>query len=287
MVEGITDSIVQTTIAEPAQVEAVETPAQDSDLAQRLAILSKKDKAIQQKEQEWKQKLKEIEEKQAKFSQYDELDKLLDENPLEFFKKKGKSFEELQAKMLQSLNDEDIDPIQKQLKDLTQKLASKDQEIAELLEKKLAEKDEEAKKRNIDEQSKHYQAELNKFLEANKEEYELINAMGVNDEVFEVIKSVYLQTSEKGTPKLLTFKEASDLYEKEIAKKIESLKNIKKVKSMFGVELEEDDLLSGLSGIKTLDDSFTQTSSTSPDLKSDEERVRAAAKLFEQQLKGI
>lgn len=292
MVEGITESIV-TQVTSPVETQTTEQAtqdqpaAQDTDLAQRLAILAKKEKGILTREQEYKQKLKEYEEKAAKYSQYDELDKLVSENPLEFFKRKGLSFEEIQQKMLQSLNDEDIDPIQKQLKELSEKLASKDKEIAELLEKKLAEKEEDSKKKNLDEQSKHYQAELNKFLESNKDEYELINAMGVQEEVFDVIKTVYLQTSEKGAPKLLTFKEASDLYEKEIANKIETLKNIKKVQSMFGIQQDESDIIAKLSGINTIDDSFTQTSSTSPDLKSEEERTRAAAKLFEQQLKGI
>lgn len=288
MVEGITESIV-TEVAAPqgeAAQSTTEAPAVDNDLAQKLAILSKKEKGILSKNQEIQAKLKEIEEKNSKLSKWEEYERLVTENPMEFFKQKGLSFEQVQQKMLESLSDEDIDPIQKQIKELSQKLASKDKEIEDLLNKKLNEKEESEKAKNLEAQSKHYQAELNKFLDSNKDEYELVNAFGASEEVFNVIKEVYLKTSEAGTPKLMTFKEASDLYEKKLVDTLQSMKELKKVKSMFGSS-EESDILAAMSGISTIDDSFTQSASTSPELKTEEERVRAAAKLFEQQMKSL
>lgn len=287
MVEGITESIV-TEVAAPQgeTAQTTEAPQVDNDLAQKLAILSKKEKGILSKNQEIQAKLKEIEEKNSKLSKWEEYEKLVTENPMEFFKQKGLSFEQVQQKMLESLSDEDIDPIQKQIKELSQKLASKDKEIEDLLNKKLNEKEESEKAKNLEAQSKHYQAELNKFLDSNKDEYELVNAFGASEEVFNVIKEVYLKTFEKGTPKLMTFKEASDLYEKKLVDTLQSMKELKKVKSMFGSS-EESDILAAMSGISTIDDSFTQSASTSPELKTEEERVRAAAKLFEQQMKSL
>jgi DNA repair exonuclease SbcCD ATPase subunit len=288
MVEGITESIVSETVtpAQTTEAPAAEFAPQDNDLAQKLAILSKKEKGILSKNQEIQAKLKEIEEKNSRLSKWEEYEKLVTENPMEFFKQKGLSFEQVQQKMLESLSDEDIDPIQKQLKELSSKLASKDKEIEELLNKKLSEKEESEKAKNLENQSKHYQAELNKFLDTNKDEYELVNAFGASEEVFNVIKEVYLKTSESGAPKLMTFKEASDLYEKKLVDTLQSMKELKKVKSMFGSQ-EESDILAAMSGISTIDDSFTQSSSTSPELKTEEERVRAAAKLFEQQMKSL
>lgn len=288
MVEGITESIVTEVAAPQGETAqpATEAPAVDNDLAQKLAILSKKEKGILSKNQEIQAKLKEIEEKNSKLSKWEEYERLVTENPMEFFKQKGLSFEQVQQKMLESLSDEDIDPIQKQIKELSQKLASKDKEIEDLLNKKLNEKEESEKAKNLEAQSKHYQAELNKFLDSNKDEYELVDAFGASEEVFNVIKEVYLKTSEAGTPKLMTFKEASDLYEKKLVDTLQSMKELKKVKSMFGSS-EESDILAAMSGISTIDDSFTQSASTSPELKTEEERVRAAAKLFEQQMKSL
>ena len=70
--EAITQSIIASQTAEPAAAESVESimpestevnVAGDSDLAQRLAILAKKEKGLLTKQQSFAQKMKEIEEK--------------------------------------------------------------------------------------------------------------------------------------------------------------------------------------------------------------------------------
>lgn len=289
-----TEAITQSLISEAtAPVETIPTDApvetaqsNDPDFSSRLAILAKKERAILQKSQEHQQKLKEMEEKMAKLSQWEELDKLSSENPAEFFKRKGLSFEQIQNKMLESLADEDLDPIQRQLKDLQNKLASKDDEVKKLLEETLSERDRKSKETEIEEQSKYYNAELKKHIEAKAEDYDLIRTFGAEDEVFNVIKTVYLKTAETGAPKLMTFDEACTLYEKKLEELVSGMQKSKKVSKIFGVS-DIDDPFAKVFGQTTLDDSFSQSSATSNELKTEEERLRAAAKLFEQQLKGM
>jgi hypothetical protein len=61
-----------------------------------------------------------------------------------------------------------------------------------------------------------------------------------------------------------------------------------KVKKLLGFGNGEDDFLSQLvSGQKTIDDSFSQSSANSPELKTEEERFRAAKKIFEQQINSF
>lgn len=290
--EAITQSIISE-VSSPVESEPVETtesaaPVESSsqELAPGLAILAKKEKALLQKQQEMTRKMKEMEEKMAKLSQWEELERLASEDPSEFFKKKGLSFEQIQQKMLESMQDDELDPIQKQIKELQQKLASKDDEYKKLLDEKLSEREREAKSREVEEQSKHYQQELNGFLEKNAEKYDLINTFGAADEVFNVIKSVYLKTAESGTPKLLTFDEACDLYEKKLEEVVVGMKKSKKVPKIFGVS-DSEDTIGQMFGQTTLDDSFSQSSSTSPEYKTEAERLKAAAKLFEQQLKSL
>ena len=286
--EAITQSIITDATA---PVEAVETPqaetiqSNDPELASRLAILAKKEKSILQKSQEFQAKMKEMEQKMEKLKQWEELDKLSQENPAEFFKRKGLSFEQIQQKMLESLGDEDLDPIQKQLKELQVKLASKDDEVKKLLEETLSERDKKAKEQEIEEQSKYYNEELKKFIDSKAEDYDLIKTFGAEDEVFNVIKTVYLKTAETGTPKLMSFDEACNLYEKKLEELVGGMQKSKKVSKIFGVS-DSEDPFAKVFGQQTLDDSFSQSSANSTELKTEEERLRAAAKLFEQQIRG-
>lgn len=289
--EAITQSLISEVTAPAPELNdetVVNTEAQgnDPELASRLAILAKKERSILQKNQEFQSKFKEMEEKMAKLSQWEELDKLASENPSEFFKKKGLSFEQIQQKMLESMGDEDLDPIQKQLKELQQKLASKDDEVKKLLEETLSERDKKAKEIEIEEQSKHYNQELKKFIDAKAEDYDLIKTFGAEDEVFNVIKTVYLKTAETGTPKLMSFDEACNLYEKKLEELVTGMQKSKKVSKIFGVS-DIDDPFAKVFGQTTLDDSFSQSSATGTELKTEEERLRAAAKLFEQQIKAM
>ncbi len=287
--EAITQAIVNEFSApvesSEVAVEAVE-PQGDSDLAQRLAIVAKKEKSYYEKRKQDEVKNKSLEERYEKLKQWEELDKLATENPSEFFKKKGMSFEQIQQKMLESMQDDELDPIQKQLKELQAKLASKDDEYKKLMDDKFSERESAQKQQEIEEQSKFYNQELKKFISDKSDQYDLISTFEAGDEVFNVIKTVYLKTSEKGTPKLMTFDEACDLYEKKLEELVEGMKKSKKVSKIFGADIGEEDIFGKVSGQVTIDDSFSSSSAHSPELKTDAERLRAAAKLFEQQLKA-
>ena len=290
---SITESIVSQAVNPEVVNNAsesieVESPApQVDDWSQKLALLAKKERGLLEKQKSWQQKLKDMEEKEKKFSEWEQLDRLATENPSEFFKKKGLKFEELQDKMLASLTDEELDPIQKQLKELKTQLSSKDEEYKKLLEEKFAEQDSLKKNQEIEEQSKYYNAELKKFIQSKADDFELITTFEAADEVFSVIKQVYLKTAESGAPKLMTFDEACQLYEKKLEETVQGMAKSNKVKKLLGVNADEDFFGSKVMGQFTLDDSFSQSSANSPELKTEEERLRAAAKLFEQQLKSF
>jgi DNA repair exonuclease SbcCD ATPase subunit len=290
---SITESIVSQAVNPEVVNNAsesieVESPApQVDDWSQKLALLAKKERGLLEKQKSWQQKLKDMEEKEKKFSEWEQLDRLATENPSEFFKKKGLKFEELQDKMLASLTDEELDPIQKQLKELKTQLSAKDEEYKKLLEEKFAEQDSLKKNQEIEEQSKYYNAELKKFIQSKADDFELITTFEAADEVFSVIKQVYLKTAESGAPKLMTFDEACQLYEKKLEETVQGMAKSNKVKKLLGVNADEDFFGSKVMGQFTLDDSFSQSSANSPELKTEEERLRAAAKLFEQQLKSF
>lgn len=290
---SITESIVSQAVNPEVvnnasgSIEVESSAPQNDDWSQKLALLAKKERGLLEKQKSWQQKLKEIEEKEKKFSEWEQLDRLATENPSEFFKKKGLKFDELQDKMLASLTDEELDPVQKQLKELKSQLSAKDEEYKKLLEEKFAEQDSLKKNQEIEEQSKYYNAELKKFIQSKADDFELITTFEAADEVFSVIKQVYLKTAESGAPKLMTFDEACQLYEKKLEETVQGMAKSNKIKKLLGVNADEDFFGSKVMGQYTLDDSFSQSSANSPELKTEEERLRAAAKLFEQQLKSF
>jgi hypothetical protein len=296
---AITDSIV-TNAVNPAVHDAIHLDGneesrsessqfgQDNDFSQRLAILAKKEKGLLEKQKSWTQRQREIEEKEKKLADWESMEKLVQENPYEFLKKKGISYDNFQEKMLASLTDEEMDPIQKQLKELKTQLSSKDEEYKKLLDDKLAEQDAKKKETESIEQEKYYKSELNKYIANSGDKYDLIKTFGASDEVFNVIKQVYLKTSERGAPKLMTFTEGCELYEKTLEETVHDMSKSDKVKKLLGFGNGEGDFLPQLvSGQKTIDDSFSQSSANSPELKTEEERFRAAKKLFEQQINSF
>lgn len=286
--ENLVQQTIQVDTSADAPVEGeTEKPQVADDFSQRLSILTKKEKGLMAKQRELEAKLKELQEKEGKVGEYSEIDKLLDENPAEFFKRKGKSFEDIQEKWLASLSDDDIDPIQKQIKELKQQLANKNSEFEKMFEEKLSKKEQMEQEKKIEEQKSEYKTHLNKFIDQNTEKYELINKVeGSREEVFELMTQVYMKTLESGKPKLLTFEEACDLYEAELEKQIEVLLQSNKVKKKLGLSegMSEQDLAKFV-GHETLDDTFAPTSSISADQKSERERELAARKMFEEMMK--
>jgi hypothetical protein len=289
--EAITSQIVsqlttpQADAGSQAPEQATQSQGGDTDMANRLSILARKERGLLDKEKSIQQKLKEYEEKNARLSKYESFDTLDEEKAIQLLSQKGISLEKLQEKWLSQLNDDDLDPVQKQLKELRAQLSSKDDEMKKILNETLGERDKKEKETQLEQQSKQYHSELKKFIGENAEKYDLINTFGAADEVFQVIKDVYMKTSESGEPRLLSFDEASELYEKKLEESVGTWVKSGKVKKLIGLDPEEQ-IFASMSGQKTIDDTFTQSSGQSPELKTQAERDRAAAKLFESMIKG-
>lgn len=292
-ISSISNSIVQSQTAPaqdtPVENEEVLSPSDvpQDQMGSRLAILAKKEKAIRESQSSYAEKLKDIEAREAALSKYKGFDDVNDENAVDFLKTKGLSLEKLQERWLSTLSDEDMDPIQKQISELTRKLASKDDEVKKLLEETLSKRDMESKDREIEEQSVHYNKACKEFITENAEKYDLITTFDAAEEVFKVIKDVYLKTAEIGPPKLLKFDEAADLYEGKLADMVKGMQKSRKVRELLGQEENEGNDLAQLLGQNTIDSSFRQSSAHSPELKTQAERDRQAAKLFESMIGGI
>ena len=277
--ESITSKIVESRTAPAPEPEMESTDIKPEEMGSRLAILGKKEKGILEKERALQAKWKEIEEKEAKYSKYSQFDDVNEENAFEFLKGKNIPLEKVQEKWLSSLGDDDLDPIQKKIKELESKLASKDSEMKKILDETLSERDSKVQQQEIEKQSSLINENLKKFVSDKAEDFDLIKTFGAEEEVFNVIKQVYMKTAESGEPKLLSFEEACQEYENSLVEKVKVLLGSKKVQSILGGN--PDDKIAQLLGQKTIDDSFSQSSASSPDYKTQAERDEAAKKLFE------
>lgn len=145
--------------------------------APKFAALSKKDKEIRLKQQELERRTEEFQQKQQQLE--DQLLKLKN-NPIKVLTEDlGYSFEDL----VDFATKEDLGEKDLKVKSMEEKI----KELEQSFEEKLKEKELETAKREQEQQIQQFQNHLNKHIVNNKENYELINLYGAEDQVFDVI----------------------------------------------------------------------------------------------------
>jgi len=208
--EKITAEATETEPKETTQVAETKTESTD-DYSRRFAELAKRDAHLSDREK----KIKQYEEK---LKQYERLEKLKQEDPASFLEETGMNFEQLARAVIEKTAGK---------KDLTA-----DEKIA-LLEKKLQERDEKEQLELEQRAITKFKTDLNTFVSENKETYELINSLGEQDLVYEVIEEYFERNK-----KVLDHKTAADLVEEQLMDRLKSLKDAKKVKNLFASALE-------------------------------------------------
>lgn len=255
----------------------------------RFALLAKMERKLREKETGYSAKEKEWGEKEKKLSEYEELIKLMDENPIEAIKKrKGWGLQELNEFAVQHTSEEDLDPVANMTKSFQAKMEELKKSLTEEFEGKIKAKEEEYSKKDYDYQINSFKAEVKGFLSGNKDDYELINALTKEDDgadgtelVYDVIYTDVIKRKEEGEEDLtpMTFKEAADKVEAYLDGKMQKYLNLNKVKSKF-TPSDKFDLGSLVSQSKprTLNSEFA-TQSKSLDQLSPEERKKQAEDL--------
>jgi hypothetical protein len=217
--------------------EEEEGSSQDR-FASKFAALSRKEKALRDRESEYESKFEEMERRLADYetkSQEPEVDweQLLRRDPLKALEEAGLGYDKLTEL---ALNDGKLTP-DMQLAAMREEIENDYRRKFEELEGRLSEKEQAEQEAYYDSVQENFQNEISSFVEQNQDKYELIEASDANALVFDVIEEHYNETG-----RVLDIGEAADAVESYLEEEAGKLMKLKKISSRLGIdprELEE------------------------------------------------
>jgi hypothetical protein len=198
----------------------VTPPADDiqNRINQSLDIISKRERENARREHEWKTKERDFTAALDKAKAHDSFVERIKADPLSVLEELGIELSSLNERALSA----PIDPAVRGLRSELQKVQDR-----------LKERDEvEARQRN-ESADREFRATLDSFLK-DKEEYELINAQGASELVYQVVAQHWQKTfDETGTGEVMDFAKAAELVEKHLEVEAEKLARTKKISARF------------------------------------------------------
>ena len=215
---------------EPQQEES----SQDQ-FASKFAALSRKEKALRDREAEYESKFEEMERRLAEYetqSQEPEVDweQLLRRDPLRALEEAGLGYDKLTEL---SLNDGKLTP-DMQMAAMREEIERDYRRKFEDLEERLHAKEEAEAEEYYNSVQENFQHEIGSFINENNEAYELINASEANELVYDVIEEHYNETG-----RILDLKDAADAVESYLEEEAGKLMKLKKLSGRLDYNPEE------------------------------------------------
>ena len=215
---------------EPQQEES----SQDQ-FASKFAALSRKEKALRDREAEYESKFEEMERRLAEYetqSQEPEVDweQLLRRDPLRALEEAGLGYDKLTEL---ALNDGKLTP-DMQMSAMREEIERDYKRKFEDLEERLVAKEEAEAEEYYNSVQENFQHEIGSFINENNEAYELINASEANELVYDVIEEHYNETG-----RILDLKDAADAVESYLEEEAGKLMKLKKLSGRLDYNPEE------------------------------------------------
>lgn len=255
-----------------------------NDFDSRFGVLTKMERKIKEAEARLKEQERGWGDKDKKLTEYEELMKLADENPLEFLKKKkGWGVQEFNEFAVSHSSDEDLDPVAKMTKDFQSRIDEMNKSWEEKLNAKIKEKEEELSAKDYDRQIAEFKHGVKNFLTENKSTYEFIHAEeGGADAVYDLIYQDIIRQKEGGIAddelKIMDIKDAAEKVETFLDTQYSKYLTLSKVQSKFKPSSEFNiGNIAAKSQPKTLDSSFSPKSKSVDQLSPEERRQNAIA----------
>ena len=192
----------------PAEVKA--EPKQDDDVSRRFAALSRQQRKLYEEQERFKKEAKE-------WQEWKQLKDSAKQKPIDYLKAGGLSPDDLVQHLLQEGEPASIEKQVKQLQaQIEQDRLEKQQAEQARLEAEKATRESAA----ID----SYKQKIREYIGQDTSKYEAINALQVQDLVWDKIQAGYNETGE-----LMPISKAADLLESEILEGAKKLLNLKKL----------------------------------------------------------
>lgn len=245
----------------------------------QLGFIARMEKKLRQEREALEKQRKEFEEKYNKVSKWEQYDKQLEIDPLEVLKEKGWDYEKLTNHAMSKISDEDLDPVQRELKELRGFKESVPDLIQQAIQNAINEENKKYEAQSYEQEIKNIKQTIAATISAAKDKYELINEHGDEalDLVFETIKKHVEQQRENGVEendiKMMGYSEAADKVEAYLDNQLQRYLRLNKVKNKLGQN--PGDINKSIS--KTISDDFAPR--TAEVSESEEDRVKKAIEL--------
>ena len=215
--------------------EAGEEGSSQDQFASKFAALSRKEKALRDRESEYESKFEEMERRLAEYeaqSQEPEVDweHMLRNDPLRALEEAGLGYDKLTEL---ALNDGKLTP-DMQLAAMRQELENDYQRKFEELEERLNAKEQSEVESYYDSVQENFQDEIAGVVMSDPDRFELVQASEASALVYDVIEEHYNETG-----RVLDIEEAADAVESYLEEEAGKLMKLKKLSSRLGIDPRE------------------------------------------------
>jgi len=261
------DVVVNQEAAEP-QVESNEfkdlEPSQDSEFDRKFAALSRKEKALRDRELE-------LEKKYGNKEKEIPLERRIRSNPLKALEELGLDYDKLTEL---ALNDGRLTP-DMQMKLMREELENDYKEKFNNLEERLNAKEKMEEEAKYDAVKQGFVGEINSFINENKNDFEYVAHNDATDVVYDVIEEHYNETG-----RILDIKEAVQAVESYLEEEAEKLLNLGKVKNRLNSMRDEYEQPQRQSQVTLSNAHSAQANERVATKLSDEESKREMARML-------
>lgn len=215
--------------------EQAQKPQTDDKFAPKFAALTRKEKELRQREQNYQAEMKRIEAEKAELSKWRSEQKTAEQrlmekfkaNPLKFAEEQGLSFEDLMA---MQLNEQNPTP-EMLIKRTREELEGAYKKDLEELKNTLRQKEEESEKKQYESTVAGFKSEISDYINANPDSCELITINNKQDLVFDVIQEYY-----ESTGRILSIEEAAKHTEEHLEEEAKKILGAKRFQAQKKVE---------------------------------------------------
>jgi len=254
--------------------EAGEDGSSQDQFASKFAALSRKEKALRERESEYESKFEEMERRLHDYESRDQepevdWEHMLRNDPLRALEEAGLGYDKLTEL---ALNDGKLTP-DMQLAAMRQELENDYQRKFEELENRLNVKEQSEAESYYDAVQENFQDEIAGVVMGDPDRFELVQASEASALVYDVIEEHYNETG-----RVLDIEEAADAVENYLEEEVGKLVKLRKISGRLGIDPSE---LEAMEQVTLSNDHSAQVNYEGANrmLSNDESKARAARML--------
>jgi len=255
--------------------EAGEEGSSQDQFASKFAALSRKEKALRDRESEYESKFEEMERKLAEYEESQrepevDWESMLRNDPLRALEEAGLGYDKLTEL---ALNDGKLTPDMR-LEAMRQELENDYQRKFEELEERLNAKEQSEVESDYDSVQHNFQDQISGVVMSDPDRYELVQASEASSLVYDVIEEHYNETG-----RVLDIEEAADAVESYLEEEAGKLMKLKKLSGRLGIDPRE---LEAMEQVTLSNDHSAQVNYEGANrMLSDEESKTRAARMLQ------